>query len=195
MAAQTPNQVKPWSITFVLLGTTLGLFSYINLLGQPEPLALLNTQIVTNLASAAALPADQRIKLYMGLREQQEKALAGKPSEPFAWARLSYLRLATDSNKTAAFEALRLSDLISPHEPRQLPERALMWRQFHQVQTTEQQAYQDVLWQNAYRLQPDATWQIAVRSKITDEVGEALKRTDPELHEQWQARIKEQKQR
>src|SRR4051812_37622608 len=104
MNADMQNRLKSWPVTLLLLGLAMGTFSFVNLLGKPEPLARLNEQIITGLASAAALPAAERMKLLIGLRGKQEKALAGKPSEPFAWARLAYLRMVTGTEKKGAFE-------------------------------------------------------------------------------------------
>jgi hypothetical protein len=144
---------------------------------------------VGELGNASALPVDLRLQLLTRLRGEQENTLAGKPAEPFAWARLAWLRLATGGDHADAFAALRLSDLISPGEPRQLPERALMWWQFRDVEDKDQQDYQTALWQKAFRLQPDHAWQIAAQNGIADEVGDALKSgDDPELYEEWKAR-------
>jgi len=181
---------KPWSATFIVMGTILAVFSLISLTGKTTPYADLNDQIAASIANAGDLPTDERVELLGHLRQAQENALAGKPAEPFAWARLAWLRLATGSDHANAFAALRLSDLISPYSPRQLPERAIMWRQFHSVENPDEQSYQATLWQNAYRLQPEATWNIAARNGLSDEAGEAIKSRDPQLFEEWKARGK-----
>jgi len=182
------TQTRPWLCVFALFGAALALLSYVDLRAAATPFANLNERIVDELARAETLPGDERLKLLTELRLQQERALAGKPAEPFAWARLAYLRLATQGDAPDAFAALRMSDLVSPGEPRQLPERALMWRQLHAAEDQDQQAYQTVLWQNSFRVGRDATWQLAAQHGITAEVAEAL-RDDPELYEEWKARV------
>ena len=131
-----------WLPALALFGATLAGFAFVNLTGHGTPYAKLNDQIVIDLAGANTLEGEQRLQLLTQLREKQEAALAGDPAEPFAWARLAWLRLITQGDKTDAFAALRLSDLVSPGEPRQLPERALMWRQFASAEDESQQAYQ-----------------------------------------------------
>jgi len=185
-ATKIITRIKPWPFAIAVFGVALALFSFINLGSTITPLAGLNEQIVDDLTRSASLPGDEHLKLLAELRQRQEQALAGKPAEPFAWARLAYLRLATEGNAEDAFAALRLSDLVSPDEPRQLPERALMWRQLRAAEDEDQQAYQAVLWQKAFRLQRDATWKLAAQHGITAEIGQAL-RDDPALSEEWKA--------
>jgi len=177
-----------WLLLLALFGVMLACLAFINLSGRATPSVKINDRIVTALGGARSLPVDLRLPLLTELREQQEKALSEEPAEPFAWARLAWLRIATQGDAQDAFAALRLSDLISPGEPRQLPERALMWRQFAPVEDDSQKAYQNVLWQKAFQMQRDATWTLAVQNGITNEVGNALKQTDPDLYEEWKER-------
>lgn len=182
------KHLKPWPAAFAVIGTVLAVFALIDLFQDPAPYASFNEQIVAELTNASALPADLRIPLLTRLRGEQEAALMGRPAEPFAWARLAWLRLATANDQASAFAALRLSDLVSPGEPRQLPERALMWRQLRVVENKDEQDYQAQLWQKAYRLQPQRTWQLAMQNNIGGEVGDAIKAGDPEQYEEWKAR-------
>jgi hypothetical protein len=182
---------KSWPAVLALAGAVLAFFSVVNLSGNAAPLAALNGRIVDDLAGAGSLPFGPRLKLLVDLRERQEKALAGLPAEPFAWARLAYLRLATQGDMPDAFAALRLSDLVSPDQAGgQLPERALMWRQLSIAENPAERAYGAVLWQKAFRTQRDVTWQLAVRNKITGEVEDALKQGDTGLYGEWKAREK-----
>jgi hypothetical protein len=184
---KTTTPTNSWAVAAGLFGVLLAIFSCTNLFSTLTPLADLNAKIVDQLAGISALPIDDRIKSLDDLRQEQERALAGKPSEPFAWARLSYMRLATGDRAQDAFAALAMSNLVSPDEPRQLPERALMWRQLHAVEDQNAQAYQVTLWQKAFRMEPDVTWQTAVQRGITAEVGQALA-GDPQLSAEWKAR-------
>jgi hypothetical protein len=177
-----------WLITLALMAVVLGGLSYVNLSGRNLPTAAVNDRIVADLVNAQAMPTDSRLPQLIELRERQENALAADPAEPFAWARLAWLRLATQGDAPDAFAALRISDLVSPGEPRQLPERALMWRQFADIEDNDQKAYQNVLWQKAFQMQRDATWKIATQNGIVKEVGDSLKQTDPDLYEEWKAR-------
>ncbi|MDP9127628.1 MAG: hypothetical protein M3N08_05145 [Pseudomonadota bacterium] len=126
--------------------------------------------------------------LFQELQGQQERDLAKKPSEPYGWARLAYLRYQTSNDERAAFAALRMSDFTSPYEAPQLPERAYMWMRFRNVESADQKAYQDVLWQKAFSMERDATWRTARQNNIDNEVGQSLKRTDPALYAEWQER-------
>jgi hypothetical protein len=119
---------------------------------------------------------------------QQERNLTRIPSDPFSWARLTRLRLAAKENPKAAFEALRMADLVSPYESAQLPERAVMWRQFRNYETPEQRLYQDTLWVRSYGMQRDLTWDYALRSGLSREAGDALHHNNPALYEEWKYR-------
>ena len=172
-------------IGYIALGLALATLSALNLFWTLTPVAALNEKIFNTIESSSTLPVPDRLSLYSDLRQQQQKALTRKPAEAYGWARLSFLRLATQGNKKAAFEALRMSDLVSPYEPPQLPERAYMWSKFRDVETKEQQDYQDILWGKAYGLSGDATRQLAERQKIVESVGAALKRRFPSLYTDW----------
>ncbi len=60
--------------------------------------------------------------------------LALAPANSFAWARLAYVELARGGPSTAVTEALKMSMLTAPYEPRLLYSRLdlslLVWRQF-----------------------------------------------------------------
>jgi hypothetical protein len=180
-----------WLPALALFGVMLACLSFVNVAGHIAPSAALNDRIVAELAAASPNTGGERLPLLIELRNQQEKALALDPAEPFAWARLAWFRLVTQGDRPDAFAALRLSDLVSPDEPRQLPERALMWRQFAEAEDDSQKAYQNTLWEKAFRMQRDPTWALAKQSGITDDVGNALRQTDPELYEEWKARQNE----
>jgi len=171
-----------------MLCVMLAFFSAINLFWAITPVATRNEYIYNELDKAVNLPVPARLALFSDLREQQEKALARKPGDPYGWARLAYLRIATQGNLKSAFEALRMSDLVSPYEAPQLPERAAMWHKFTSVETKDQLSYQDTLWQKAYSMKPDTTWETAKREGIIKEAGESLMRKDPALYEEWKNR-------
>ncbi len=62
------------------------------------------------------------------------RGLALAPANSFAWARLAYVELARGGPSTAVTEALNMSMLTAPYEPRLLYSRLdlslLVWRQF-----------------------------------------------------------------
>ena len=70
--------------------------------------------------------------------------------------------MATEGNAQEALAALRMSDLVSPYEALELPERALMWLHFRATETPDEQEYQTVLWQRAFNVCSSETW----RSRI-----------------------------
>ncbi len=189
ISAITQTSVR--DVAVALMGFALLLFASVNLLSTPTPLADWNAVIADDIAHSTNLAVADRVVLLEALRQRQEAVLARKPAEPFAWARLAWLRLATSQGEGIAFAALRFSDLVSPNEPPQLPERALMWRQLRGAENADQQAYQTVLWQKAYDMDRDATWSIALQNGITGEVGAALQQGDPEAYEEWKARMAE----
>lgn len=123
------------------------------------------------------------------LADQQSEILARDPSDIFAWGRLAWLRLVANDRR-GAFEALRVSDMLSPMESTQLPERAAMWRSLRDVETPGQQDYQDKLWFKAYSLNREETWRIAVAHGWQEEISAALARYSPSHHQEWLERMR-----
>lgn len=119
------------------------------------------------------------------MREKQEKLLTKNPSDPFAWARLSYLRLITQGDKKGAFAALRMSDLLSPYEPRQQLERALMWHDLREVEDAQQQEYQNALWLKAFKLERNATFDAVRQRGLIEEVNNAMQSAPKDLLGDW----------
>ncbi|MGE3623592.1 MAG: hypothetical protein AB7H77_06965 [Bdellovibrionales bacterium] len=191
MTFEPPAPSKAWPLCMLVVLGILCVLAWFNISGREASFERMNEQIVQRLSNTEGLDMGPRLRELKELREMQEKALAGDPAEPFGWARLSYLRLATQGDQQGAFAALRLSDLVSPGEPRQLPERAYMWRQFAAIEDKDQRAYQTVLWQKAFRMQREATWNLALHNDLIDEVGEALKQAvdEPGLYGEWQSRV------
>ncbi|MDR3450381.1 MAG: hypothetical protein P4M15_11670 [Alphaproteobacteria bacterium] len=178
-------------VAFGAAGAILAVIAAINLFSTFTPVAARNEKIYADLDGAQNLPPAKRLDTYNALAYAQAKALAQKPSEPYGWARLSYLRLAEGSDKQTAFAALRMSDLVSPYEAPQLPERAYTWRSFHDVETPAQQAYQDELWAKAYILEPGDTWEMAIQHGIAKEVAESLAARDMTLYGDWKIHMAE----
>jgi hypothetical protein len=174
---------------FAVLGVLLAVAAVFNLFSTYTPIADLNASMDTQIKAITDLPADQKHVQFDRLRALQEKALAKKPSEPYGWARLSYLRTVLGDDAKDAFAALRMSDLVSPYEVQQLPERAVAWVNFHAVENKDEKDYQDTLWQKAFTVAPDATWTIALSFNMTKAVGEAIARKDPGLAEGWHGRM------
>jgi hypothetical protein len=172
-----------------ILGAVLAVSAAVNLFGTLTPAATLNARISARLLASAALPENLKPIEFALLKQIQEQALAAKPPEPFGWARLSYLRTKTGSSDADAFAALRMSDTVSPFETQQLPERAVTWGRFKSVQTPAEQDYQDTLWQKAFTLATDETWDFAVHLGITPEVGRALARKNSDLASGWYGRM------
>lgn len=178
-------RIKSVKNGFAALYGALVLFALINLLWTMTPAATSDEKIDKEMQVISDLPVRERLSTMAILREQQEQNLSRRPSEPYGWARLSRLRSITQGDPKAAFAALRMSDLVSPYEPPQLPERALMWHQLRAVQTPSEREYQHTLWKKAYGMQRRATWDMAVRNNLVKEIGESLKVTAPDLYEEW----------
>ncbi|MDX2028942.1 MAG: hypothetical protein SFW62_09975 [Alphaproteobacteria bacterium] len=179
------TRIKSVKNGFAALYGALVLFALINLFWTLTPAEDSNAKIDEKMQTVDSLPVRERLELLTQLRQDQESNLTRRPSEPYGWARLSRLRSMTQGDAKAAFAALQMSDLVSPYEAAQMPERAIMWYKLRGVQTPEQRAYQDILWKKAYGFQRKATWTIAVDNNLIKEVGESLKKTEPSLYEEW----------
>jgi hypothetical protein len=183
------TQIKSVRYELGALYAALAFCSLLNLFLTLTPVAKSNASIDDRLQKSVSLPTGARLILFNQLLKLQEDNLARKPSEPYGWSRLAYLRMMLHPNDPKdAFAALQMSDLISPYEAPQLPERAGMWLRLQNVETPDQRAYQDILWTKAYGMERDTTWALAVHNNIDKQVGEALKRTSPALYEEWKAR-------
>jgi hypothetical protein len=170
------------------MALVLGAMALVNVLCSFAPVAGRNQKIYDDMMQSHQLPFSQGIVLLSNVRQEQENALAKKPADPYGWARLSYLRRATQADAKGAFAALRMSNMVSPFEPRQLPDRAVMWRELRDVQSPDEQAYQSVLWQKAVGLQGKETWATAVARGLVGEVEKALQEgSKSELLEAWKA--------
>ncbi len=159
-----------------------------NIFFTARPAADLNLRIERVLPRAAAGKDNKaRRDAFARLREEQERNLASLPADPYAWARLSYLRART-GDAPGALDALRMSDLVSPNDPRQIAERALMWHDLRAVHGGGDRTHQAVLWQKAVRFRPGETYRAAARRGLTGAVEAALKRGgDPSLMDAWRA--------
>ena len=172
-------------IEIITLGVLLAFFSAINLFATVTPVANNNEKIYQELEQSTSLPMAARLAEFSDLLKRQEKALSRNPSEPYGWTRLSYLRLTTQGNEQGAFDALRMSDLVSPFEDPQLVERALMWRKFKDVENKDEQDYQDTLWVKAFTMHPQATWDAGNKEGILREIGESIQRKSAIQYAQW----------
>ncbi|MBI3419546.1 MAG: hypothetical protein HY053_05390 [Proteobacteria bacterium] len=169
-----------------VLAVLLGVFACINVFSSMTPSTDANERIEKALNQSDKMDLTQRAALFNDLRAQQEVSLQKNPAEPFAWARLAYFRLVTQKDKEAAFAALRMSDFVSPNDPRQLPERAAMWYDLRNVEDESQQARQDDLWVKAYRTQPGITRDLTAQKGLLNDVAKALQAQDADLYEKWQ---------
>ena len=186
MANTNPTtQTDKALVEIITIGVVLAFFAAINLFSTVTPVANNNEQIYQELQRSFNMPLDARLTQFSDLMKRQEKALSRNPSEPYGWTRLSYLRQTTTGNEKEAFEALRMSDLVSPYEAPQLVERALMWRKFHSVEDKDQQDYQDTLWVKAFTMHPQETWNAANKEGILNDVGQAIQRRSAILYAEW----------
>lgn len=178
---------------FAAYGVLLVLSASVNLLGTFTPVAHLNARIDEKLHAAARQKGVESTATdYVKLLSQQEQALSEGPSEPYGWARLSYLRAVANKGDKEAFAALKMADLVSPYEVDQLPERAVSWAKYSNVQTKAEQDYDDTLWQKAATLAWNPSWDMAKKLGITKVVGDALARKDKKLAEGWRGRMAEE---
>lgn len=168
-----------------IFGVALAVFSLTNIFTTMTPTHQKNDLLISQLEQAQSMPIEQRLPVFKALRDIQATNLAHNPSDPFGWARLSYLRLLATGDQKSAFNALAMSNFISPYEPSELPERALMWYRYRAAESKDEALYQDSLWQKAYRLNPDLTWSVALQNKVIRQVEESLKRQDVQLYKDW----------
>lgn len=75
---------------------------------------------VTEIALAKAAPSRsvERADWYQRAEASVEEGLLLAPADPYAWARLAYLRLKKGGRKSGAREALMMSMLTGPYEKR-----------------------------------------------------------------------------
>ena len=75
---------------------------------------------VTEIALAKASPSRsvERADWYQRAEASVEEGLLLAPADPYAWARLAYLRLKKSGRKSGAREALMMSFLTGPYEKR-----------------------------------------------------------------------------
>ncbi len=118
---------------FILCGVVLAGLAMATLFFDLTPAATFELALEQHL-----LPTSQTL-------QEQEVVLSKEPADPFGWARLAYLRRAVAHNKRGAFEALQMSDYVSPYEPRQLAERLKMWQELRSVQNADERANEAAL--------------------------------------------------
>jgi len=179
--------IKPL-IVCGFLALVLGAFAAINLLTTITPFAARDHDIERAFNSMSVMTGESRRAAAVALLPEQESVLARIPSEPFAWARLAYLRQTAGHDPEAAFQALRMSNMVSPNEPRQKLERALMWYDLRAVEDTEQQAYQTELWKKVIDMPNDKTWQDLKARGLVTKAKDILLTTDPSLYNQLVSR-------
>lgn len=151
---------------FILIALALLAFAAINLFSSFTPVADANLKIErAMLAKNADWPT---------LLIEQEKNIAVKPADPFAWTRYSYLLEKSKGDNSRAFTALRMADSISPNEPRQMLERAVMWQRFSDLQNAADRAEQTRLWQMAFHFQPRETVIYARNSRDFNSINDAI---------------------
>jgi hypothetical protein len=169
------------SVVLIVLGSA-------NIFYTVRPFAERNHQIEENFNRASVLPSTERIVAEKILLSEQENVLARIPSEPFAWARLAFMREDVLDDKKSAFAALRMSNLVSPNEPRQKLERALMWYEFNSVEDKSEKAYQTNLWEKVIAMPNDKTWQDQKHRGLVTKAKDILLTTRPDLYSQLNGR-------
>jgi hypothetical protein len=169
------------SVVLIVLGSA-------NIFYTVRPFAERNHQIEESFNRASVLPSAERIVAEKILLSEQENVLARIPSEPFAWTRLAFMREDVLDDKKSAFAALRMSNLVSPNEPRQKIERALMWYEFNSVEDESEQAYQTSLWEKVIAMPNDKTWQDQKHRGLVEKAKDILLTTRPDLYNQLNGR-------
>jgi hypothetical protein len=170
---------------FAAGGFLLVVFAVTALCFGLTPLADQNAVIAKNLMQSDALEKASRQVEQVDLLKKQVENLKQNPAEPFAWARLAYLRFTAERRPRAAFAALKMSDMVSPHEPRQLVERAFMWHDLRQMQGEAERAYQTELWVRAFDEQRGLMIQTAYKRGLIKEVAAAFRTVDEDLYRDW----------
>jgi hypothetical protein len=159
-------------IACVCLAGALGAFACINLFASFTPVRDHNVAITQRFIASLSAPQPDQWKTLL---TEQTALLASEPAEPFAWARLAYLRRTVENDNRTAFAALRMSDLVSSHQPRQMLERAMMWHELRGVQNVQERGYQAVLWARAFRQDREATLAAARSAWAIRDVRNAVK--------------------
>lgn len=185
------TKTKAVCVALASCGVLLAVCGAINIFGTFTEAAKTNERIDARMHAATTLSDKERIAEFNELLDLQKETLRVRPSEPFGWARLAYFRAMTGLGKEEAFAALRMSDFVSPYEVQQLPERAVDWLRYSDVETKEEQAYQDTLWQKAFTVAEKPTWDLALQLGITKLVAASLARRDKKLAEGWRGRMSE----
>ena len=126
----------------MVLGAALALFATLNLTSTMTSVERSNASIDSLFETALNIPHNNKMELFQKLRDDQAANLARMPSYLMAGAIFSILRYVTTGDPKAAFAALYMSDFVSPYERPELPERAVMWYRFRNVENAEQKAYQ-----------------------------------------------------
>jgi hypothetical protein len=188
----TPTSPLP-RLALAALSVALLAFAGLNIFSTLTPQTRMNADIAARFETADKLPHKEKTAAMEELHALQEAALMRIPAEPYAWARLSYLRKFTQGSDEASFAALRMSDLVSPNEPRQMLERALMWRERSKNGTVADKERLDQLWDKAFDFQPQETWDMAVQKSLVTEISAALLRVNREAYGNWQWHIEERK--
>lgn len=142
-------------------------------------------QDMERLLSQKNLTGQNRSERLAFLLKAQGDLLAQEPADPFAWTRLSYLRLVSEGDRKAAFEALRMANTVSPREPRLMLERAIMWKRYADLHTAEDHSEQVRLWREAVRFQRKDAAVYALQYHMADELTAAVA-DDALLRQQWQ---------
>ncbi len=171
---------------FGALYALLAMLSLLNVFFTLTPVDKSNTAIDDRLERIGFVPAAARPSLFIALIPEQIKNLEHKPSEPYGWSRLAWMYYML-GNMKSALPALQMSDLVSPYEAQQLPERAFMWHRLRSVENADQLTYQPALWLKAYSMGRNATWKLAMQNGLEKEIGASLKITAPPLYEEWKA--------
>jgi hypothetical protein len=179
---------QPLALGLGIFAAALLAMAGVNLFCTFQPMDKRNDKVDAAVVASDKTPFKDRIAQFAVLREEQEKILAKKPTEPFAWARLALLRKSTQNDAKGAMQALRMADMVSPFDPQQTAPRAEMWRNLRSFQTDEEKAYQVTLWQKAAAQNGKQTWDIAVKNSWVKEIEEALTASSnphPELLKMW----------
>lgn len=175
-------------LLLLVSGIALGVFGLLNVFLTVTPVQDANERLEKNIAKEFIVREGRAARLE-NLNNQQEELLAQAPADPFAWARLSWLWLITKGDRERAFTALKMSNLVSPLEPRQMLERAMMWHKFKDLHKPEDATEQLRLWRAAFRFKPEQTVAYARQYKMTEEIGKAFT-DDSEMSKTWRWKSK-----
>ncbi|MDX1921777.1 MAG: hypothetical protein SFW65_01425 [Alphaproteobacteria bacterium] len=167
-------------VSMAALAAALIYFAGVNLFSDFRPVVNANDTLAIQLNQATALRMTARVARFAELLQRQEALLVENPIEPYAWMRLSYLRLNTGDTRQSAFDALRFADKIAQPDNVGGMERILMWHDYADIHTDADKEREVQMWRKAYRGDWDNLYNVIAAHRLHHVFDKAIE-GDPQL--------------